>query len=111
MFSLIYVFVQIPSSRDDDLIDTLFDLAPDKISSVEKTLLNFINSHLNYYDIHIQEIDMQYFQDGLNLLYLIAHLEKYFLVLNKYYHKKPITREQSYANVQLAFELIYQGKR
>ena len=97
------------TSSKDDLIDALFDLAPSKIANVEKTLLNFINSHLKYQNIYIQQIDIAHFQDGLTLLYLIAQLENYFLILNKYYHKKPITREQSYANIQLAFELINQG--
>ncbi|CAF1312048.1 unnamed protein product [Adineta steineri] len=96
------------SSKQGDLIDSLFDHAPDKLASIEKTLLKFINSHLNRYNIYIKQIDIQYFQDGLNLLYLISHLENYFLILNKYNHKRPISREQSHANLQLAFQLMNQ---
>ena len=98
-----------PTALKDDLIDALFDLAPSKIPNVERTLLNFINSHLKYHNIHIQQIDIAHFQDGLSLLFLISQLENYFLILNKYYHKRPITREQAYANIQLAFELMGQG--
>ncbi|CAF0784412.1 unnamed protein product [Adineta ricciae] len=94
------------SSKQDDLIDALFDLAPDKLLNVEKTLLSFVNNHLNRYNIYIKQIDVQDFQDGLNLLYLISHLENTFIILNKYNHKKPITREQSRANLQLAFQLL-----
>lgn len=96
--------------KQGDLIDTLFDLAPEKLYSVEKILLNFINNQLNHFNIQIKQIDIQYFQDGLNLLYLIANLENYFIVLNKYHYKKPLTREQSYSNIQLAFQLMNQGK-
>jgi len=53
---------------------------------------------------------MEYFQDGLYLIYLISHLENYFIILNKYHYKKPISREQSYANFQLVFQLMNQGK-
>ena len=88
----------------------MFELAPDKLLNVEKTLLSFVNNHLNRYNIHIKQIDIQYFQDGLNLLYLISHLENTFIILNKYNHKKPITREQSHANLQLAFQLLNEGK-
>ncbi|CAF1009145.1 unnamed protein product [Adineta steineri] len=98
----------IGSSKQGDLIDSLFDHAPDKLASIEKTLLKFINSHLNRYNIYIKQIDIQYFQDGLNLLYLISHLENYFLILSKYNHKRPISREQSHANLQLAFQLMNQ---
>ncbi|CAF4598213.1 unnamed protein product [Rotaria socialis] len=97
------------SRKQGDLIDTLFDLAPDRLAGVEKILLNFINNQLNRYNIHVKQIDIEYFQDGLNLLYLISNLENYFIILNKYYHKKPLTREQSHANIQLAFQLMNQA--
>ncbi|CAF3395581.1 unnamed protein product [Rotaria sp. Silwood1] len=97
------------SKKQGDLIDTLFDLAPDKLGNVEKILLNFINNQLNRYNIHIKQIDIQYFQDGLNLLYLMSNLENYFIILNKYQHKKPLSRDQSYANIQLAFQLMNQA--
>jgi hypothetical protein len=78
--------------------------------TVEKTLLNFVNTQLNHYQIQIKQIHLEDFQDGLYLLYLMSHLENYFLINNKYYQKKPITREQSYANLQLVFQLMTQGK-
>ncbi|CAF5194939.1 unnamed protein product, partial [Rotaria magnacalcarata] len=96
------------SSKQGDLIDTLFDLAPDKLAGVEKILLNFINNQLNRYNICVKQIDIEHFQDGLNLLYLISNLENYFIILNKYYHKRPLTREQSHVNIQLAFQLMNQ---
>ncbi|CAF1242500.1 unnamed protein product [Adineta steineri] len=96
------------SLKQDDLIDSVFDFAFDKLASIEKTLLKFINSHLYRYNIYIKQIDIQYFQDGLNLLYLISHLENYFIILNKYNHKRPISREQSHTKLQLAFQLMNQ---
>jgi hypothetical protein len=77
---------------------------------VEKTLLNFLNNQLNVYQIQIKQINLEDFQDGLYLLYLMSHFENYFLIINKYHQKKPITREQSYANLQLVFQLMNQGK-
>lgn len=98
-----------PTPSKDDLIDALFDLAPSQMASVEKTLLKFVNSHLEHYNIHLQQIDFAHFQDGLILLYLLAELEHSFLILSKYHSKKPITRDQAFANLQLAYELMNQG--
>jgi parvin len=101
---------ELTTVKQGDIIDALFDLAPDKLSNVEKILLNFLNNQLNLYNIYIKQINIEDFQDGLYLLYLISHLENYFLIMNKYNYKKPITREQSYANLQLVFQLINQSK-
>lgn len=95
--------------RENDLIDVLFELKPEKLPIFEKTLVHFVNTHLSSFQIRISTIDMKHFHDGLNLLYLIAELERYFLILNKYHHKQPINREQSYANFELAFLLSKRG--
>ena len=104
-----------PSPREDipkqgDLIDALFDLAPEKLLAIEKLLINFLNHHLIHHHIQIKRIDSEEFRDGLYLLYLIAHLENYFLVRNKYHSKRPLTREQSHVNLQLVFRLLTEGK-
>lgn len=72
--------------------------------------MNFLNLNFTRYRIHIKQIQIEDFQDGLYLLYLVSHLENYFLILNKYHHKKLITREQSYTNLQLVFQLLSQGR-
>lgn len=97
------------SPRQGDLIDALFDLAPDKLQAVEKLLINFINQHLIDQQIQIKRIHTEDFQDGLYLVYLISHLENYFPILNKYHQKKPLTREQIYGNFQLVFQLLTEG--
>lgn len=97
------------SPRQGDLIDALFDLAPEKLSAVEKLLINFLNQHLIDQQIQIQRIHTEDFQDGLYLLYLISHLENYFPILSKYHHKKPLTREQIYGNFQFVFQLLTEG--
>ncbi|CAF0971622.1 unnamed protein product [Didymodactylos carnosus] len=90
-----------------DAIDALFDLASsEKLFIVEKTLLKFVNKYLNPLNIHIKQLDVKQFQDGLNLLYLISSLENYFLVLKSYHHSKPLTYDQSLFNLNFAFDLI-----
>ena len=93
-----------------DLIDTLFDLAPEKVPQLEMNLVKFCNSNLNRYQIHIKQILVEDFQNGLYLLYLLSHLENYCPIFNKFHRKQPINREQSHVNLQLVFQLMKQGK-
>lgn len=96
--------------KQGDLIDALFDLAPEKLLAIEKLLIHFLNQQLIHQQIQIKRIDSEEFQDGLYLLYLIAHLENYFLIRNKYHFKRPLTREQSHDNLQFVFQLMTEGK-
>lgn len=70
-----------------DAFDTLFDHAPDKLQIVKRSLVNFVNRHLNRINIECfagtsgADLDPQQFSDGLLLIFLMGMLEGYFVPL------------------------------
>ena len=70
-----------------DAFDTLFDHAPDKLQIVKKSLVNFVNRHLNRVNIECfsghtgMDLDPNQFSDGLLLIFLMGMLEGYFVPL------------------------------
>lgn len=70
-----------------DAFDTLFDHAPDKLSVVKKSLINFVNRYLNRINIECSggmsgvDLDPNQFSDGLLLIFLMGMLENYFVPL------------------------------
>lgn len=70
-----------------DAFDTLFDHAPDKLQIVKRSLVNFVNKHLNKINIECYaghtgvDLDPYQFSDGLLLVFLIGMLEGYFVPL------------------------------
>ena len=70
-----------------DAFDTLFDHAPDKLQIVKRSLVNFVNRHLNKINIECYggstgvELDSHQFSDGLLLCFLMGQLEGYFVPL------------------------------
>jgi parvin len=87
-----------------DAFDTLFDHAPDKLNVVKKSLINFVNKHLNKINLEVTELDTQ-FHDGVYLILLMGLLEGYFVPLYNF-QLTPTTNEQKTANVSFAFELM-----
>lgn len=57
-----------------DAFDQLFDHAPDKLTVVKKSLLTFVNKHLNKINIKVTDLDKQ-FHDGFYLALLMGLLE------------------------------------
>ncbi|XP_037755760.1 alpha-parvin isoform X2 [Chelonia mydas] len=47
-----------------DAFDTLFDHAPDKLNVVKKTLITFVNKHLNKLNLEVTELETQFRRDG-----------------------------------------------
>lgn len=47
------------SPTERDAFDTLFDHAPDKLNVVKKTLITFVNKHLNKLNLEVTELDTQ----------------------------------------------------
>uniref|UniRef100_A0A8C4RTL0 Parvin, alpha b n=1 Tax=Erpetoichthys calabaricus TaxID=27687 RepID=A0A8C4RTL0_ERPCA len=45
--------------HERDAFDTLFDHAPDKLNVVKKTLITFVNKHLNKLNLEVTELDTQ----------------------------------------------------
>ncbi|KAG8535452.1 hypothetical protein GDO81_028497, partial [Engystomops pustulosus] len=67
-----------------DAFDTLFDHAPDKLSVVKKSLITFVNKHLNKLNLEVTELESQ-FADGVYLVLLMGLLENYFVPLHNFF--------------------------
>jgi len=90
-----------------DAFDTLFDHAPDKLQVVKKSLVTFVNKHLNKINLEVTDLDSQ-FADGVYLCLLSGLLEGYFVPLYDF-HLTPQSFDEKVANVSLAFELMMDG--
>uniref|UniRef100_A0A0D9QZF9 Parvin beta n=1 Tax=Chlorocebus sabaeus TaxID=60711 RepID=A0A0D9QZF9_CHLSB len=90
-----------------DAFDTLFDHAPDKLSVVKKSLITFVNKHLNKLNLEVTELETQ-FADGVYLVLLMGLLEDYFVPLHNFY-LTPESFDQKVHNVSFAFELMLDG--
>ncbi|XP_036260878.1 beta-parvin isoform X3 [Molothrus aeneus] len=90
-----------------DAFDTLFDHAPDKLSVVKKSLITFVNKHLNKLNLEVTELETQ-FADGVYLILLMGLLEDYFVPLHNFY-LTPESFDQKVHNVSFAFELMQDG--
>ncbi|XP_012513816.1 PREDICTED: beta-parvin, partial [Propithecus coquereli] len=90
-----------------DAFDTLFDHAPDKLSVVKKSLITFVNKHLNKLNLEVTELETQ-FADGVYLVLLVGLLEDYFVPLHNFY-LTPDSFDQKVHNVSFAFELMLDG--
>jgi len=87
-----------------DAFDTLFDHAPDKLQVVKKSLVTFVNKHLNKINLEVSDLDTQ-FSDGVYLVLLTGLLEAYFVPLFDF-HLTPQSFDEKVVNVSLAFELM-----
>uniref|UniRef100_A0A4X2KAC6 Parvin beta n=1 Tax=Vombatus ursinus TaxID=29139 RepID=A0A4X2KAC6_VOMUR len=96
---------RVPTERD--AFDTLFDHAPDKLSVVKKSLITFVNKHLNKLNLEVTELESQ-FADGVYLVLLMGLLEGYFVPLHNF-HLTPENFDQKVHNVSFAFELMQDG--
>ncbi|XP_048711558.1 alpha-parvin isoform X1 [Caretta caretta] len=90
-----------------DAFDTLFDHAPDKLNVVKKTLITFVNKHLNKLNLEVTELETQ-FADGVYLVLLMGLLEGYFVPLHSFF-LTPDSFEQKVINVSFSFELMQDG--
>ncbi|KAJ4443894.1 hypothetical protein ANN_05681 [Periplaneta americana] len=105
------VLEEITSTYDDlgmrcerDAFDTLFDHAPDKLQVVKKSLVTFVNKHLNKVNLEVSDLDTQ-FHDGVYLTLLMGLLEGFFVPLYSF-HLTPQDFDQKVHNVNFAFELM-----
>uniref|UniRef100_A0A8B9FQW6 Calponin-homology (CH) domain-containing protein n=1 Tax=Amazona collaria TaxID=241587 RepID=A0A8B9FQW6_9PSIT len=95
------------TGNTEDAFDTLFDHAPDKLNVVKKTLITFVNKHLNKLNLEVTELETQ-FADGVYLVLLMGLLEGYFVPLHSFF-LTPDSFEQKVLNVSFAFELMQDG--
>jgi len=105
------VLEEITSTYDDlgmrcerDAFDTLFDHAPDKLQVVKKSLVTFVNKHLNKVNLEVSDLDTQ-FHDGVYLTLLMGLLEGFFVPLYSF-HLTPQDFDQKVHNVSFAFDLM-----
>uniref|UniRef100_A0A8C1WX52 Parvin, alpha a n=1 Tax=Cyprinus carpio TaxID=7962 RepID=A0A8C1WX52_CYPCA len=103
--SIQVVVVQVCNQRD--AFDTLLDHAPDKLNVVKKTLITFVNKHLNKLNLEVAELDTQ-FADGVYLVLLMGLLEGYFVPLYNFF-LTPENFDQKVHNVSFSFELMQDG--
>ncbi|NXN98789.1 PARVB protein, partial [Rhinopomastus cyanomelas] len=101
------VTIIFPLKLERDAFDTLFDHAPDKLSVVKKSLITFVNKHLNKLNLEVTELETQ-FADGVYLVLLMGLLEDYFVPLHNFY-LTPESFDQKVHNVSFAFELMQDG--
>uniref|UniRef100_A0A8D0L818 Parvin beta n=1 Tax=Sphenodon punctatus TaxID=8508 RepID=A0A8D0L818_SPHPU len=99
--------VVVRKREERDAFDTLFDHAPDKLSVVKKSLITFVNKHLNKLNLEVTELETQ-FADGVYLVLLMGLLEDYFVPLHNFY-LTPESFDQKVHNVSFAFELMQDG--
>ncbi|XP_019646407.1 PREDICTED: beta-parvin-like isoform X2 [Branchiostoma belcheri] len=90
-----------------DAFDTLFDHAPDKLNVVKRSLITFVNKHLNKINLEVTDLDTQ-FADGVYLVLLMGLLEGYFVPLYSF-HLTPDSFDQKVHNVQFSLELMQDG--
>lgn len=102
---------QITSQYDDvgmrcerDAFDTLFDCAPDKLAVVKKSLITFVNKHLNKLNFEVNSLSTD-FKDGVFLCLLMGLLGGFFVPLYDF-HLQPKDAEQMVHNVAFSFELM-----
>lgn len=94
----------IRGANEKDAFDALFNLAPEKLKLVKKSLLDFANRHLTSLNLQCTDIDTQ-FSDGVFLIFLMGILENYFVPLYLY-NAAPETFEDKVKNIKMAFELM-----
>ncbi|KAK2180085.1 hypothetical protein NP493_457g05023 [Ridgeia piscesae] len=94
----------ISGTFERDAFDTLFDHAPDKLNVVKRSLINFVNRHLNKVNLEVTELESQ-FHDGVYFVLLVGLLEGYFVPLYSF-HLTPTDFEQKVHNVNFAFQLM-----
>ncbi|KAK9700331.1 Calponin homology (CH) domain [Popillia japonica] len=87
-----------------DAFDTLFDHAPEKLQVVKKSMVTFVNKHLNKINLEVTELESQ-FSDGVYLTLLMGLLEGFFVPLYCF-HLTPKDFDQKVHNVAFAFELM-----
>lgn len=102
---------QITSQYDDvgmrcerDAFDTLFDHAPEKLAVVKKSLVTFVNKHLNKLNFEVGDLGSD-FKDGVYLCLLMGVLGGFFVPLHDFY-LTPKDHDQMVHNVGFSFDLM-----
>jgi parvin len=87
-----------------DAFDTLFDHAPEKLAVVKKSLVTFVNKHLNKLNFEVSDLGSD-FKDGVYLCLLMGLLGGFFVPLHEF-HLTPRDQDQMVHNVGFSFDLM-----
>lgn len=102
---------QLTSQYDDvgmrcerDAFDALFDCDPAKLAVVKKSLVTFVNKHLNKLNFEVNDLNTD-FKDGVYLCIIMGLLGGFFVPLHSF-HLTPKDIDQMVHNVAFSFELM-----
>lgn len=102
---------QLTSQYDDvgmrcerDAFDALFDCDPAKLAVVKKSLVTFVNKHLNKLNFEVNDLNTD-FKDGVYLCIIMGLLGGFFVPLHCF-HLTPKDIDQMVHNVAFSFELM-----
>ncbi|XP_027895359.1 gamma-parvin isoform X1 [Xiphophorus couchianus] len=88
----------------EDPIEQLLKLEANKVNTVKKAILHFVNQNMATLGLQVADMDKQ-FADGVILLLLIGQLEGFFIPLVDF-HLTPVSDTEMLHNVTLALDLL-----
>ncbi|XP_037539575.1 gamma-parvin [Nematolebias whitei] len=88
----------------EDPIEQLLKLEANKVNTVKKAILHFVNQNMVTLGLHVADMDKQ-FSDGVILLLLIGQLEGFFIPLCEF-HLTPVNDTEMLHNVTLVLDLL-----
>ncbi|KAM7397009.1 hypothetical protein PAMP_020008 [Pampus punctatissimus] len=88
----------------EDPIKKLLMLEADKVNTVKKAILHFVNQNMSNMGLQVDDMDKQ-FSDGVILLLLIGQLEGFFVPLYDF-NLIPVNESEMLHNVTLALDLL-----
>ncbi|XP_013873149.1 gamma-parvin [Austrofundulus limnaeus] len=88
----------------EDPIEQLLKLEANKVNTVKKAILHFVNQNLVTLGVQVTDMDKQ-FSDGVILLLLIGQLESFFIPLCEF-NLTPVNDTEMLHNVTLALDLL-----
>ncbi|XP_021166539.2 gamma-parvin isoform X1 [Fundulus heteroclitus] len=88
----------------EDPIEQLLKLEANKVNTVKKAILHFVNQNMAALGLQVADMDKQ-FADGVILLLLIGQLEGFFIPLVDF-NLTPVNDAEMLHNVTLALDLL-----
>ncbi|XP_015249028.1 gamma-parvin [Cyprinodon tularosa] len=88
----------------EDPIERLLRLEANKVNTVKKAILHFVNQNIGNLGLQVADMDKQ-FADGVILLLLIGQLEGFFIPLFEF-NLTPVNDAEMLHNVTLALDLL-----
>ncbi|KAM7414943.1 hypothetical protein PAMA_019660 [Pampus argenteus] len=92
------------NSEMEDPIKKLLMLEADKVNTVKKAILHFVNQNMSTMGLQVDDMDKQ-FSDGVILLLLIGQLEGFFVPLYDF-NLIPVNESEMLHNVTMALDLL-----